>query len=249
MKRLLFSILVLFSVFTSDAIAVGPAKRQSMLQANQIYAGARLGIGIPTALGREASEVSFRDVASIGFAAHADCMWMASSILAVGGELSFNTFPYKEQFWASLGQRGSFDASYLDLGAGLTGRIFIGSYDLKPFLGMAVNAHYLNNKLNFDSKFAGSSQDESVAYTSTQIKPGFAFEIGFLYKVGDKSHLSLAMRTNILPFLQQENMKIVDSYSYAEKLVVVNPHGNQNNIEAILGLHFATKTSKVRNKH
>lgn len=229
--------------------AVRSSRLSATLDGGQIYAGGRIGVGVPLALGRSSDEVSFRDVASLGFAAKLDAMWMASPVIGIGGEVGFNTFPYKEQFWSGQSQRGAFDATYRDASLGVIGRLIMGPHELKPYLGVAIDAHLMMNTLNFDSRFEGTMQDESVNYKSTQIKPGFGAECGVFFKVGQTSHLSVALRLNVMPFLEEETMTTIDNYSYAERKVTVNPHGNQNNLEVLVGLHFGTKSNKKLKKH
>ena len=237
---------ILFSAVSAQGIVRG---RHAALDSHQIYAGGRLGVGIPLSLGRSSDEIAFNDVASIGFACKADVMWLASPAICLGGELGFNKFPYKEQFWATLGQRGSFDANYRELSAGVLGRLVMGTYDVKPFLGIAVDAHLLMNELTFDSRFDGTMQDESVKYKLTQIKPGFGVETGIFFRAGDNTQLSVAVRLNVLPFLDEEKMTTVDKDTFQESSVIVNPHGNQNNIEVLVGLHFRTKSDRKLKKH
>lgn len=248
----MFKYIILCSLIIVSLVASAKGNsrvRTSPLSGGQIYAGARLGVGVPLSLGRSSDDISFKDVSSVGFAAKGDVFWLVNSVVGVGGELGFNSFPYKEQFWASLNRRGSFNASYRDMSAGLTGRLFFGTYDVKPFFGIAANAHYLRNSLDFKSSYVGTSQDESVSYTSNQIKPGFALEAGIFYHIGSVTQLSVGMRLNVLPFLDEDKMTTVDPYSYVEQTIVVNPHGNQNNFEVVVGLHFLTTSSKNRVKH
>lgn len=212
---------------------------------NQIYAGGRIGVGVPSSIGRSDDQISFKDVASVGFAAKGDCMWMASDYIGIGAEVGFNKYPYKEQFWATLNQRGTFDATYKSLSAGLTGRTIFGTKELKPFFGISVDAYYLNNYLKFASIYEST---ESVEYTSKQIKPGFSFEMGIFFKVAKSAYLTVAFRTNVLPFLEEDVLKTYDEYDFQEKSTVVNPHGNQNNFEAMVGLHFGTKKNTKQAK-
>lgn len=238
--------LVVALLLYTDVYAVVRSSHRSGFDRGQIYVGGRIGVGVPLSLGRSGDEVSFKDVVSVGFAAKADAMWMASQAIGIGGEVGFNNFPYREQYWSNT--RGSFDATYHDISAGVLGRVIMGSYDLKPYFGIVANAHLLQNKLIFDSRFEGTMQDESVSYNSVQIKPGFAAECGIFYKVGKNSNLSIALRLNVLPFLDAEEMTTIDSYTYVERKVVVNPHGNQNNFEVLVGLHFGAKSDKKLRK-
>lgn len=244
-SKFILVVLLLCSATTQAVVK----SRHSSLDVRQLYVGGRLGIGVPLSLGRSADEVSFHDVASIGFAGKADVMWMVAPVIGIGGEVGFNKFPYKEQYWSSLNQRGSFDATYRDVSAGFVGRLIMGNYDVKPYFGIVADAHLLMNDLNFDSRFEGTTQDESVNYKSTQIKPGFGVEAGIFFKAGQNTQLSVAARLNVLPFLDAEEMTTVDSYTFIEHKQVVNPHGNQNNVEVLVGLHFRTKSDKKLKKH
>lgn len=243
MKRIL---LILLLTVSGTLSMVAASRGKTLMGNRQIYAGGRIGVGVPTAIGRSAEQVAFSDVASVGFAAKGDCMWMASNFLGIGGEVGFNKYPYKEQFWTALNQRGSFDATYKTLTAGITGRAILGTKDLKPYFGMSVDANYMCNQLKFTSIY---EESESVDYESKQVKPGFGIEMGIFFKVAKTAYLSVALRGNILPYLKEEVMTTYDEYSYQEKKVVVNPHGKQNTIEALVGLHFSTKKDTKRMKH
>lgn len=245
MKKFLLAILLLVNML--DISATG-RKMKSGLDAGQVYAGVRIGAGIPLSLGRSADEISFKDVARVGFALKGDGMWMASSNIGVGAEFCFNTFPYNQPFWQTLQNRGSFEASYRDISFGLTGRLTGGSAVVKPFFGIGANAHMLTNKLDFTSNYMGTAQDETVRYTSRNVKPGFAAEAGIFFDMGKSSFVSICARMNIIPFLSKETMITQDKYTFQERIVVVNPHGNQNSFEAVVGLHFGVR-KHVTKKH
>lgn len=247
-QRLWQILLLLFCVLAPEAQA--QKSRAIQMPQNQVYAGLRVGITAPLSMGREPLAVAFPDVASNGFAVAADAMWMTMPSIGVGGELSLQNFPYKEQFWVALNHRGSFDASYTDISAALTGRVIVGKRKIKPYLGAAVAAHYLRNTLDFEQseEYAGSADDQSVNYVYGKIHPGGSLAAGIFYLVGSSTYLSIAVRLNIVPSVKEEIISTIDPYSFIEKTVVVNPHGNQNNVSFVAGLHFATRNKMPRRR-
>lgn len=239
-----FSLVALLAVAVSVCAEAKQKPRAVTIDAGQIYAGARVGIAAPLSLGRNANDISFPDVASNGWAFAVEGMWMQSSSICLGGELSYQTFPYKDQFWVALNHRGQFDASYNDFSGGLIGRAIMGKRRLKPYAGIGVAAHLLNNALNFKQgeQYEGTTDDMSVSYDYTRFHMGGSFESGVFYKVGQTTYLTVSVRLNIIPSVKERIMTTVDPYSYIEKTVVVNPHGNQNNVVFSVGLHFATRS-------
>lgn len=241
--RILFTILL--TVITTT-ICAAPRKTQDKLNRGQIYVGGRLGVGVPLAVGRDADDVSFRDVAAVGFAGKGDVMWMSMPNIGVGGEIGYNSYPYKQQYWAGLNYRGDFDASYKAFSLAATGRLILGNADLKPMLGIAAGAQLLRNSLTFQSYYDASEKIESVSYTSNVIRPAYSMELGFLFKIAQYTNLSVAARFNFVPNIKEEQRKSIDPYTFVEKVIIVNPHGNQNSVEALVGLHFGTKRKGKR---
>lgn len=239
-------ILLVVAMLISDIAQAYSNKRSSTMGINQIYVGGRLGVAVPLALGRATDEISFKDVAAYGFTAIVDGMWMQSQSIGLGAELGFSNYPYRSQYWSGLNYRGSFDANYKDINAGLTGRVIIGTYDVKPFLGVRFGGHYLRNSLNFLSRFEGSSNDESVDYISNKFHLGYGFSAGIFYKIGDNASLSISAQLNIIPFLKEEMISSVDPYTFVTKEIVMNPHGNQNNISFTIGLHFGANHPAIK---
>lgn len=242
MKR---HLVVLLTVWATVVMAA-PRKSQQKLGQGQVYVGGRLGVAVPMAFGRSGDEVSFRDVASIGFAGKGDIMWMSAPNIGVGGELGYNSFPYKQQYWSGLNYRGDFEAAYKTISLAATGRLIMGSADLRPMIGIAAGAQLLRNTLDFQSYYDNSDKIESVSYTSNVIRPAYSFEAGFFFKVAQFAQLSVAARFNFVPNVKEEHRVSVDPYTFVEKVIVVNPHGNQNSFEALVGLHFGTKRKGKR---
>lgn len=221
-------------------------KRKVTIDRNQVFAGARLGIAAPLAMGRADDEVSFRDVAAYAFTASADGMWMYTPSLGLGAEVGYTNYPYKKSYWSSLNQRGTFDAAYKDIYAGLTGRVLMGPNDVKPYIGLGFGAHCLRNSLDFVSTYAGTGADESVSYTSNKFIMGFAFAGGVLCKIAPKVQISTTIRLNVIPFLKEEEKTITDPYTFETKRIMMNPHGNQNNLTVCVGVHFGVNSPKVK---
>lgn len=238
MKKILLLILIVVAVMPTYAAKV---RKGVSLGEHQVYLGGRIGVGIPLGVGRADDEVSFPDVVSAGFAGVIDGMFMQSEVIGVGVEMGFNAFPYRDQFWSALNYRGTFEASYQDFKAALTGRLFLGRNDVKPYFGIKAGGHFLRNTLSFASNMIDTADDESVSYTTNRVYAGFGTELGIFLRTSRTVNLSLAVRLNMIPFLKEDVLTFTDAYTFQEKKVVVNPHGNQNNIEFVVGLHFGIR--------
>ena len=248
MKNVMFIFVVmklmrnmLVCAVTVMSVAAQGVKKQSSLGRNQVYAGGRIGVGVPLAIGRSSDEISFSDVASVGLNVKGDVMWMTGTHIGIGAEIGYNKYPYKEQFWSELNYRGDFDASYRSCNLSAVGRLFLGSGDLRPMFSVIAGAHYIRNMLSYESYYDAYIQSESVEYVSSMIRPSFGGELGFFYKVSQWNCVSVGARFSFVPNIREDKHVSVDPYSYVEKIVVVNPHGNQNTFEAVVGLHFGVK--------
>lgn len=245
--RLKILILLLLSVLT--ATAGGRRKGNPMgMNAGQLYIAGRGMVVVPTNIGRESDEIGFKDVASIGFGLKAEAMYMTHKFIGVGLDLGFNTYPYKQQFWQSLNARGDFEATYRDVSMGILGRAFLSEQNIKPYIGASINGVYLLNNLDFQSYLNGTTADRSVSYKYHKFAPGFALEGGIFFETSDKTQISIAVRMNIIPRLDEDIQYEIDPYSHIEREIVVCPQGNENTIQFCLGLHFATqkKTRRIR---
>lgn len=239
MRRITFTTLLLIAC---AAAATGARRKIPGMDRGNIYIGGNIGVSAPLELGRRPDQVNFKDVVSPGFTASAECLWIQSPYIGLGGEVGYTTNPYRAQYWAGLNQRGTFDAGYKDISAMLSGKILMGQGDIKPFVAAAFGGHMLINDLNFQSNLLGTADDESVAYTSKRFNLGFGIGAGIYYKVGKTTYLSLGARLNIIPYLKEETLSIVvDQYTFEERQIVINPHGNQNSLSFTAGLHFGAK--------
>ncbi len=217
------------------------------LDPNQVYVGGKLGVGVPITFGKGVDDVGFNDVASPGFTGSLTGLWMQSRTVGIGAELGYASYPYKEQFWSALNYRGSFDATYRDFHLGVNGHLILGTKALKPYFGVNLAVHYLRNTLDYKASdvFAGSDQDDSVNYVYGKVDIGCGGEGGIYYKLSPKACLTIAVRLNIVPTVRGEVMTTIDPYTFVEKEVAVNPHGNQNNVAFVVGLNFATRKRVV----
>lgn len=245
MKTLKIIALTILSVISSHAESANYS-RGTLMNKNQIYVGGRIGISAPIALGRSADEISFKNVASYAFSGMIDGMWMQSANIGIGGELGYSGYPYKSEYWSSLNYRGSFDASYKDIFLNVTGKVIMGKKEIKPYIGVSFGGHYLLNKLDFVSNYKGTSEDESVNYETKKFNMGFGIGGGLFCKIGATTYISTGIRLNIIPYLKEEIITITDSYTFQERKIVVNPHGNQNNISVYVGLHFAANKPNIK---
>ncbi len=240
---LLFIVLYTFDVY---------ARRKSNSETGQIYIGGGLGVNIPTKIGRESGQVSFTDVARLGFVSYVDGLWMQSEVLGIGVELNYLSNPYNDQYWINLttNYRGSFDAYYRSLGLNVSGKLFLGRREIQPYFGVFVGGNFIMNYLSFNSdpQFIGTTQDASVSYDYRKIKIGFGGDFGVVYKLSNTTRLFLNARLSLIPFLDETVKQIKDSsesyyYDDYSNSVVINPHGCQNTIMITVGLNFG-----IRNK-
>lgn len=242
MKRSAIISICISMLLSVNALA---ATRKSIhsLGVGQIYVGGKIGVAAPLALGRTSDQVSFKDVASAGFVGLVDGMWIQSQNIGLGAELGFWNFPFKEQYWSGLNQRGNFDAKYRDYSASLTGRIFFAPNDLKGFVGANFGMHVTDNSLSFWSYYEGTTSDESIDYRATNINLGYGFEGGIYYKISKYACVSVTVRLNLVPSVNEETMSFQDPKYETEVIrqVTVNPHGNENTLVVTAGLHFGTR--------
>lgn len=205
---------------------------------DKYYVGGNMGICVPLGLGRANDEIAFNDVATKGFVGNADFLWINANNIGLGAELGYLNFPYSKQFWGSTESRGTFEASYQTVQLNGVGRLLMGKQDLRPFLGVSFGANYLRNEIDFSSTYSGTSEDESVQYVSNSVKMGFAANGGIYYQVSRKCLLSLTVQLYVIPFLNAETKTYIDSYTFEERTVVLNPHGNQSHLAFTAGLQF-----------
>lgn len=238
-RYVVLAVVTLF--FALSAQGANRNTKKNSLGERQIYVAPKIGISIPTRIGRGSDEVSFADVASTGLSTGIDVMCMQNPFLGVGAEVCYNTHPYKEQYWDNLAMRGAFDAKYKSFSALALGRLFMSEQRLKPFAGIGAGAYLIKNSLDFQSKWQGTSQDESVSYTTNIVTVAIAGELGLIYKAGTGTFVSLCVRMNAVPRLKEEVKTTQDPYTFVERTVVLNPHGNENNFEIKLGVHFGLR--------
>ncbi|MDO4461295.1 MAG: hypothetical protein Q4C30_02175 [Bacteroidia bacterium] len=237
-------IILIITLFCASAVTMTAAKKrnkQFSLGFGQVYVAPKIGINIPSHIGREADEIGFNDVASNGFSAGMEVLWMQNPQVGVGGEFGFMTNPYKEQFWGNLLTRGSFEADYKAYTAMGVGRLFIGEKRIKPMLGVGFGACLINNSLDFVSKWQGTGNDESVCYKTNIVNLAYAGEIGLLSNVGKKTFVSISIRFNIIPRLKEIIKTTTDPYTFEERKITLNPQGNENNIEIKLGVYIGVR--------
>lgn len=240
MQRYIILTLSLLLFALPDIFAVSRKKQFSMGE-RQMYVAPKVGIAIPTHIGRESDEIAFSDVASNGFASGVELLFMQNPMLGVGCELGYITNPYKQQYWDNLAMRGTFDANYKAASAMAVGRIFLSETRLKPMFGVGAGAYLIHNMLNFQSKWQGTTSDETVNYTTNIINLACLAETGLLYKVGRGTFVSISVCFNLVPKLKEEIKTSTDPYTFVERQIVLNPHGNENNFQVKLGLFFGLR--------
>ena len=209
----------------------------------QIYIGGNLGMGIPTAIGRNKDQVSFKDVAKLGFSASADAMRLMNQSIGLGGEVFYQTNSYNEDYWSGISRYGSFENKYQTVGLNLTGRVFISTKALRPFIGIGAGGALVHNSMDFQPN-SKSSFNQPVNYTTNNISPVFGVMTGIYNKIGKRTLLSIQIRLNVITKVKDDVIP-VDNADGANT-ITQNAHGNQNNIMVTLGLHIG---SDRKNQH
>ncbi len=248
-KQLLRCVLLLLVslLVSSSSWAVKKAKG-SGINKNQVYVGGRLGISVPLSVTSSSDDVSFSDVAGNGFTAGLDGLWMYSENIGLGAEMSFATNPYKEDYWAGLNYRGSFDVKYKDFGAGLVAKALAGKKKVKPYGGVQVGVHYLMNSLSFvqSEEFYGTMDNSSVSYDYNKLHFGGSVEAGVYCVAAQNAIVTISVCFNLVPSVKETELTILDTYSDVERTIVVNPHGNQHNVCFTVGLNFGVRKRYIK---
>ena len=228
----------------ATASATASAQRMgATYNVGQIYIGGNLGMGIPTAIGRNKKDVSFKDVAKLGFSASADAMRLMNQSIGLGAEVMYQTNSYNEEYWSGISRYGSFENKYQTVGLNLTGRVFMTTKALRPFIGIGAGGALLHNEMDFQPN-SKSSFNQPVNYTTNNISPVFGIMTGIYNKVGKRTLLSIQIRLNLITKVKDDVIP-VDNADGANT-IAQNAHGNQNNIMVTLGLHIG---SDRKNQH
>ncbi len=235
MKKSVIAILMLTLAASG---ADGQSRLRNKGKLNSSFVGGKVGLSVPTGMGRSADQIAFNDVCSKGFVGSADFMHVSRSNIALGVEAAYVYMPYNKNYWGSLETRGSFEADYKTAQLNGFGQILLSRKDVKPFLGIAFGGNYLRNSVDFSSDYSGTADDESVQYVSEKLKAGFGIHGGIYHRVGLKCLLSIRAQLYFIPYLSKEEKRVTDPYTFQERIIVVNPHGNQTHVTITAGLHF-----------
>lgn len=231
--------LILFTLTEANAVR---GKKQFSMGERQVYIAPKIGMSIPTKIGRESDEIAFSDVANKGFATGIEGLWMQNPMLGVGVQLGYMSHPYREDYWGNVAMRADYlDITYKAVSAMAVGRIFVGEKRLKPMLGVGAGACLIHNTMNYQPKWKDATIDEPVYYVTNIINLACAAETGLFYKVGRGTFVSISVCFNLIPKLKEEIRTTIDPYTFVERQTVLNPHGNENNIEVKLGVYFGLR--------
>lgn len=200
------------------------------------YWGADIGASLPTNIGRSDTQIGFADVASTGFKSGILAGWNYNPRLFLEAEASYCFLPKKNQFW-NLDSKGSFSAHYQSAGILLAGGYRLGEATWQPYCGVNFGLHYLQNHVNFKSKYAGTDNDASVQYTSKEWHPGFGINLGLETAFSKNVQFFMQTRMAFIPFLKEKVVPIKDGEVVID-YITQNPHGNQNQLQISLGLKF-----------
>lgn len=223
-----------------------PASRSSTFNVGQIYVGGHIGFAIPTSIGRDDDEISFRDVAKTGFVIYADAMRQMNQSIGVGAEFGFRNYGQNDKkTWSNLTRYGEFEATYRALDLNLTGRLFFSRKAVRPFFGVLVGGELIMNSVDFtpNTQYAGAIS--ATQYKTNNISPAFGVMTGAYFKAGRQTLASLQVRLNIVPQLKDDVISMQSSNGDTQS-IAQNPHGNQTNISVTLGLHIGTQRDNRR---
>lgn len=240
---------------TSTSIEASPSaapkplmakKQNTSFLVGQLYAGGNVGFAVPLGLGRKDDELAFNDVAKTGFVINADAMWQMNQAIGLGGEVGYRKYGYNDQkTWGSLTRYGAFDASYQAIDFDLTGRVFIGRQSIRPFIGILVGGELIMNNVDFNpsTQYAGSIA--ATKYKTTNLSVAYGVMTGAYFKAGRRTLLSLQMRLNLVPKVDDGIIQVEQSNGDIQN-IHQNQHGNQHNLTITLGMHIGTQKN---NKH
>lgn len=232
---------------TAAAIeAPAAAPHNTSFNVGQLYVGGHVGFSLPTAIGREKDQISFKDVAKTGFVIFADGMYQMNQQVGVGGEVGFRTYPYNdERTWSNLTRYGAFEASYTAIDFGLNGRLFLTRTAVRPFLGIHAGGEVAMNKVDFVPNAKYASLAKPTVYESNSLSACFGFMTGAYFKVGRRTLASVQIRLSLVPQLKDEDIVVTNEYQEIQT-TKQNPHGNQNNLSVTVGLHIGTQKNNKR---
>ncbi len=185
--------------------------------------------------GTGAMEAAVANVASPGVLVGVEGRWMYEKRLSLGAELNYQYNPAKQNFW-DVGRRGDVTAHYQTVSLLFRGDYYFSHKEVRPYTGVAFGGFFMFNDLMFASTLPEYIDDESVSYTTTLWKPGFAPEGGVVFKLNRKTFLDLNFKFIFIPNIEPEyETEIINGWPV---VINKNPHANQHHLQLSATLLF-----------
>ncbi len=200
-----------------------------------VFIGGKLGTPIPLNLFAGEDNIGFANVASPGVLVGVEGRWMYEKRLSLGAELNYQYNPAKQNFW-DVGRRGDVTAHYQTVSLLFRGDYYFSHKEVRPYTGVAFGGFFMFNDLMFASTLPEYIDDESVSYTTTLWKPGFAPEGGVVFRLNRKIFLDLNFKFIFIPNIEPEyETEIINGWPV---VINKNPHANQHHLQLSATLLF-----------
>ena len=195
--------------------------------AQDYFLGGKIGYSVPTNIGNPDKANGFAKYANNGWQAAFVGKWFYNESLSLGADFGYQ-YQGQGDKW-NVYNRGDVDASYQTIRLLLNGTYYFTQGEARPYLGVSFGAYYLINTLDFK---ANSINNESVAYTAKNWKPGVAPQLGVLFELSPKTLLDVHLQMDIIAQMQ------AIYHGDATPDYTENPHEKQNQISLNIGLLF-----------
>ncbi len=192
-------------------------------QHNDNYLGGGVSVLVPDngflQFKQDFSNFGFATVANVGFGADVTAVHFFRSGISLGSELGYSYFPMDKTTW-NMQDEGAINVNYQIGNLSVIGDVYFSESDIRPYAGAVFGLYYLHNVMDFDSRYAGTDDDESVEYTTNDFLMGFGLQTGVLVKADRRRYISFSLRYTVIPDLE--------SKYYEDEGVMMNPHEKEN---------------------
>ncbi len=197
--------------------------------AQDVILGGKIAYSIPTNIGRSSEELGFRDVANGSLHYAFVSKWFYNKRLTLGCDLGYQYQGGKDSFW-DVANRGDVSVSYQTIRLLLDGCYYFSHDEVRPYLGLAFGAYYMNNSMEFE---ANSITNRSVSYRAKEWKPGIAPQFGVMFELSKKTMLDCKLQMDLIAHMEPT---VTNDPNYG--MVTQNPHEKQNQISLSIALLF-----------
>lgn len=233
---------------------MGLKKKNTSYQVGQLYIGGHVGVAVPTSIGED-DGWTFKDAAKTGFVIYGDVMRQMNQAIGLGGEIGFRNYPYNDQKIhpnvngesRRITGRASYEATYRGLDFDLTGRVFITTKAVRPFIGVFGGGEIVMNSVTYNPP--PSYQKYTVTdCKTTNLSPLFGFMAGAYFKAGKRTLMSVQGRIAFVTSVKDGVISVYNDDYPQDKPEALHPiaHEKETNISITIGLHVGKDAKNQR---